>query len=137
MGTNLSAGLCEECAGPVLPVDSSLDCQQWSCSQCGLARDRQDVINIVRQLEEEMFNTEEHEYDKYCTMLDKFSPLLHPNHYQLLICKRYLANSIRGNISLEMAEVRFCCSTIILIILLFYAEKDPADGGVHQGLPGG
>ena len=57
-----------------------------------------------------MFNTEEHEYDKYYVMLDKFSPLLHPNHYQLLLCKRYLAGSIRGNISLDMVEVIYCCS---------------------------
>ena len=105
LGTNLSAALCQDCGGTVLPADSSLDCPQWSCRQCGLARDRQDVTNIVRELEEEMFNTEEHEYDKYCAMLDKFSPLLHPNHYQLLLCKRYLANSIRGNISLDMVEV--------------------------------
>ena len=60
-----------------------------------------------------MFNTEEHEYDKYCALLDKFSPLLHPHHYQLLLLKRYLAYSIRGNISLDMVEVteRFCCSS--------------------------
>ena len=72
-----------------------------------VARDSQEVANIVRELEEEMFNTEEQEYNKYCALLDKFSPLLHPHHYQLLILKRYLANSIRGNISLDMVEVTF------------------------------
>ena len=73
---------------------------------CGLARERETVIDIVRQLEDEMYNTEAHEYSKYCALVDKFSCLLHPNHYQLLICKRYLAESIRGNISLAMLEVR-------------------------------
>ena len=106
LGTFLSAALCQQCGGPVLPQDSSLDCQSWSCTLCGNTINREAVINIVKQLEDEMYDTEEQEYDKYCAMLEKFSSLLHPNHYQLLLCKRYLAGSIRGNISLDMLQTK-------------------------------
>ena len=79
----------------------------------------------MRELEEEMFNTGEQEYSKYCALLDRFSPLLHPNHYQLLLLKRYLANSIRGNISLDMVEVkqRDFASPLITMIGVSCREK--------------
>ena len=57
-------------------------------------------------LEAEMYETQEHEYDKYCALIDKYSKLLHPHHYQLLICKRFLAGSIRGNITVKLVEKR-------------------------------
>ena len=57
-------------------------------------------------LEAEMYETQEHEYDKYCVLIDKYSKLLHPHHYQLLICKRFLAGSIRGNITVKLVEKR-------------------------------
>ena len=53
-----------------------------------------------------MYDTQEDEYEKYCVLIEKYSKLLHPHHYQLLICKRFLAGSIRGNITLKLVEKR-------------------------------
>ena len=52
LGTNLSAGLCQlpGCDGPVLPVDTSLDCQLWSCGLCGHQVDRETVSDVVKEL---------------------------------------------------------------------------------------
>ena len=52
LGTNLSAGLCQlpGCDGPVLPVDTSLDCQLWSCELCGHQVDRDTVSDVVKTL---------------------------------------------------------------------------------------
>jgi len=68
--------------------------------------DRDTVSDVVKELEAEMYETQEHEYDKYCALIDKYSKLLHPHHYQLLICKRFLAGSIRGNITVKLVEKR-------------------------------
>ena len=45
--------------------------------------EREKVLEIVKELEDEMLNTMEHECDKYMALEEKFSGLLHPNHYQV------------------------------------------------------
>ena len=52
LDTNLSAGLCQQpgCDGPVLPVDTSLNCQTWACGLCGHKVDRETVSNVVKEL---------------------------------------------------------------------------------------
>ena len=135
LGTFLSAALCQHCHGPVLPPDSSLDCLSWTCHHCAQNMDRDDIMAIVRELEDEMYNTEEHEYDKYCLLVDKFSSLLHQNHYQLLLCKRYLAGSIRGNISLDMLQVTGHVKVNMLRIVV--VEEGGADDRVHYRLSSG
>ena len=69
-----------------------------------------------------MFDTSEHEYDKYCVLVEKYSKLLHPNHYQLLLCKRYLAGAIRGSLTLEMVERRL---SIMMNFISVFQKVDP------------
>lgn len=113
LGTNLSAGLCQKpgCQGPVLPLDPGLSCDQWRCGECGLEVAGEQVLDTVRELETEMMDTMETETDKYRAIIDKYSKRLHPNHYQLLLCKRYLAGSMRGQMSLEMVAERLALMT--------------------------
>ena len=40
LGTNLSAALCQDCEGPVLPP-------QWTCTKCGLAR-QSEALSLVQ-----------------------------------------------------------------------------------------
>ena len=49
------------------------------------------VKAIVTELEDEMMNITEHETDKYQALEDKYSSLLHPNHYQ--VHTRYSGNT--------------------------------------------
>ena len=124
LGTFLSAVLCQQCDGPVLPADSSLTCLSWTCLHCGLTVDREQVSSMVRELEDEMYKTEEQEYDKYCQLVERFSSLLHPHHYQLLLCKKYLAGSIRGNISLDMLEVKMLLWIMIVTMILLQRKVE-------------
>jgi len=106
LGTFMSAILCPQCKGTVLPENNSIDCQEWKCMECGQKTEVEKVLEIVKELEEEMFNTMEHELEKYEKLLEKFSSLLHPNHYQLQILKRHLAGAFRGNLTLQQLELR-------------------------------
>ena len=79
----------------------------WMLSRSWVITDDDNILLLkVYFLEAEMYETQEHEYDKYCALIDKYSKLLHPHHYQLLICKRFLAGSIRGNITVKLVEKR-------------------------------
>ena len=69
-----------------------------------------------------MFDTSEHEYDKYCVLVEKYSKLLHPNHYQLQLCKRYLAGAIRGSLTLEMVEKRL---SLMMDFISVFEKVDP------------
>jgi len=106
LGSFLSAVLCSGCGGPVLPVDNSIDCEVWQCRDCQQKMERDKVLAIVKELEDEMLNTMEHESDKYQAMVDKFSKLLHPNHYQFQILRRALSGSFRGTLTLDQVELR-------------------------------
>jgi len=106
MGSFLSAALCSSCGGSVLPADNSVDCEVWVCGECGEKMEREKVIAMVEELAEEMLNTTEHEREKYQALEEKFSALLHPNHYQLQILKRHLAGSFRGSMTLQQMELR-------------------------------
>ena len=64
------------------------------------------VLNMVTELTDEMQNIMEHETEKFQALNDKFSKLLHPNHYQLQILRRHLAGSFRGNLTLQQVELR-------------------------------
>ena len=68
--------------------------------------ERDNVLAIVKELEDEMLNTMEHESDKYQALVDKFSKLLHPNHYQFQILRRALSGSFRGTLTLDQVELR-------------------------------
>ena len=83
LGSFMSAVLCSSCKGSVLPPDISFECEVWKCRECGQKMERDKVFEIVKELEEEMMNTMEHECDKYKALEEKFSTLLHPNHYQV------------------------------------------------------
>lgn len=106
LGSFMSAVLCSSCKGSVLPPDISFECEVWKCRECGQKMERDKVFEIVKELEEEMMNTMEHECDKYKALEEKFSTLLHPNHYQLQILKRHLAGSFTGNMTLADVELR-------------------------------
>ena len=69
-----------------------------------------------------MYDTEETDYDKYCDLIDRYSTLLHPHHYQLLMCKRYLAGSIRGSITLDMLEKRV---SLMMEFIEVFQRVDP------------
>ena len=105
LGTYLSAGLCGGCgSGAVLPTDQADTL--WSCDSCAAQVEGATILDSVAKLEAEMMDTMETEYDKYNDIIERYSKLLHPHHYQLLLCKRYLAGSIRGNITIELLERR-------------------------------
>jgi len=108
LGTYLSAALCPEpeCKGAVLPEDKRLGCEVWKCMECGQKMEHGKVGDIVKELEDEMVDTMAHEFEKYEEMEEKFSALLHPNHYQLQILRRQLAGAIRGNLTLKQVELR-------------------------------
>merc|ERR550525_12291 len=56
-------------------------------------------------------DTMDTETEKYRGFIQTYSKLLHPNHYQVLLCKRYLAGSMRGSMTLEMVEERLALMT--------------------------
>ena len=83
-GSFLSAALCSSCKGAVLPSESLLECNDLKCRKCGQKMEESKVDEMVRKLEDEMMKTMEDESDKYQALLEKYSSLLHPNHYQVL-----------------------------------------------------
>jgi len=106
LGSYVSAARCEDCGGTVLPAQPDFDYKTWSCSDCGAEMEAEQVAGVVRALENEMAMTEQHEFDKFQDMVDRYSKQLHTNNYQLQVCKRHLAGSIRGNLTLPKLEYR-------------------------------
>ena len=106
LGSYLSAALCGSCAGTVIPATSSIQCKVWRCVECGQETEEDKVVEIMNCLEEDLQDLLEHECLKYQSLMKKYSPLLHPNNYQLLILKRRLAGSFGGNITLKQLELR-------------------------------
>jgi len=106
LGSYLSAVLCQSCGGIVLPKNNDIACEEWRCRECGQKMEKDFVLNMVTELTDEMQNIMEHETEKFQALNDKFSKLLHPNHYQLQILRRHLAGSFRGNLTLQQVELR-------------------------------
>eukprot|EP00092_Neocalanus_flemingeri_P013253 GFUD01014283.1.p1 GENE.GFUD01014283.1~~GFUD01014283.1.p1 ORF type:complete len:522 (+),score=161.87 GFUD01014283.1:236-1801(+) len=106
LGSFLSALLCTKCQGTVLPEDSRMECKMWKCKECGQNMEQEKVLGIVEELKDEMYDTMEHEFEKYQKLEEKFSALLHPNHYQLQILNRHLAGSIKGSITMQQMALR-------------------------------
>jgi len=106
LGTFLSAILCTHCKGAVLPENSGMECEMWKCRDCGQKMEIGKALEIVKQLEDEMSNTMDHEMEKFKAIVEKFSALLHPQHYQMQMLKRHLAGAMRGNMTLQQVEQR-------------------------------
>lgn len=103
-GQMFAAHLCEQCASPVLPEDDTLYCAVWRCESCGLETTADAIEEIEKQIEEDMFNTFDTQTAKYRALIERWSPRLHPNHYQLLILKKYLAISLSGQLTYDEVE---------------------------------
>jgi len=114
LNTFLSALLCPKCGGPVLPKSSELKEKDWECRECGESVPTETVEDISDQLEKTMFDTFEDDTAKYEALIEEYTPLLHPNHFQMLLLKRYLADSMEksrylaetmnGRLSLEQIK---------------------------------
>jgi len=97
LNTFLSALLCPKCGGAVLPKSSELEEKDWECRECGESVPTETVEDISDQLEKTMFDTFEDDTAKYEALIEEYTPLLHPNHFQMLLLKRYLADSMEKN----------------------------------------
>jgi len=104
LGQMFSAHLCEACSGPVLPEDSNLYCPIWRCEECSKETTASDIEAIETEIEQDMFDTFETDTAKYRVLIDKWSNKIHPNHYQLLLMKKYLAISLRGQLTYAEVE---------------------------------
>jgi len=100
-GLLFSAHACEECRGPVLPENDVLYCKVWRCENCGWETTAEKVEAIEREIEADMYDTYEYDSAKYRILLEKWSPKLHPNHFQVLLLKKRLAISMNGTLSFD------------------------------------
>lgn len=104
-GVLLAAHLCQECGGTVLPENNILYCPVWRCDKCDGTTSSEAIDTIEGEIETDMFNTFDTETAKYRALMEKWSPKIHPNHFQMLMLKKYLAISMRGNMTFaEMEE---------------------------------
>ena len=95
----------EECTGPVLPVDSSLECEVWRCGECGAEAAGDRVRTVVRELEREMMDTMDTETEKYRGFIQTYSKLLHPNHYQVLTLTTYSHSNKKNTLCISLQIV--------------------------------
>jgi len=100
-GLLFSAHACEECGGPVLPENDVLYCKVWRCQSCGWETISDKVEAIEKEIENDMYDTYEYDTAKYRSLLEKWSPKLHPNHFQVLLLKKRLAISMNGTLSFD------------------------------------
>jgi len=88
--------VCGECGGTVLPQDGTLDCQVWRCGGCGLETLTEEVLALEVEVQQEMLQLSETGPERYQELLDLWAPVLHPNHFQMVLLKNYQATTLWG-----------------------------------------
>jgi len=104
LGSNLSALLCQDCQGTVLPKSSDLNESTWSCESCSAEVPRTTATDIFCKLEAKMFDTYGTDVAKYELLLEEYSKALHPNNFQILLLERYLSEAMTGQLSISQVE---------------------------------
>jgi len=125
-GLLFSAHACQECGGPVLPENNVLYCKDWRCESCGWETTAEKVEAIESEIEADMYDTYEYDTAKYRTLLEKWSPKLHPNHFQVLLLKKRLAISMNGTLSFDQIREK------IILQEEFLEKYDLVDPGLTK-----
>lgn len=101
LGTHLGTILCSSCRANILPVDNNLDCPTWKCEGCGLEMQSEEVRQMSKDCEAKMMEIGENESEKYERLLEEYEKIFHKQHFQILLLKKYLAESMKGALSID------------------------------------
>jgi len=122
LGQMFAAHLCEQCESPILPENDTLYCPVWRCEGCGKETTASAVNEIEQELETDMFNTFDTDTGKYRDLIKKWSLKLHPNHFQMLLLKKYLAISMKGQLTYDEVEEKIALQEEFMDL---YEKVDP------------
>jgi len=93
LGTFLSATLCLECSGPVLPQTNDIDVENWTCGDCKAQVKTSKVEELLNKCENDIKDTVENDIEGFERLFEKYSKKLHTNHYLLLSIRKKLSQA--------------------------------------------
>jgi hypothetical protein len=78
----MSAMKCSDCEnGYLLPIQPMNVVSEWECAKCDHRQSAQSVEDYCNECDDILFDTFEHDVEKYEKLIQEFTQRLHPNHY--------------------------------------------------------
>lgn len=82
LGSFMSAMKCSDCeSGNLLPMEPLVVNSDWKCSHCDHKQSARSVEDYINYCDDILYDTIEHDVEKYEKLVQEFSQRLHPNHY--------------------------------------------------------
>jgi len=104
LGTHVGTVLCTSCKSNVLPQDNSFQCNFWICQVCGKKTESSEIRKLSKDCEMKMMEIEEDETENYEILLEEYLNKFHKNHFQILLLKKYLSDSMKGSLTIDQIK---------------------------------